>query len=148
MAVVTRHLSRHLRPNATKVLVVYSKATGERRRVIDADNDDEYTWHEANLHPGEGLIYLDHAVYDSFPHAHALNDHVARHAGFEKAPDPSTTRHAVVHPDGRVVNIIQADPTCGDSGEHIAPGHALMQHPHAGPGWTFLNGIWTAPAKD
>jgi hypothetical protein len=145
---MTRHLTRHLRPTATKNLVVYSKATGERRRVIDADDDGEYAWHEERLHPGEGMVYLDHATYDGFPHAHALNDHVAQHAGFAKAPDPMASRHAVVHPDGHVVNFIHADPTCGDSGEHIGPGHVLVQHPEAGFDWRLVKGVLTPPHKE
>jgi hypothetical protein len=136
-----RHLTRHLRPNASKVLVVYSKATGERRRVVDADDDGEYAWHEANTRSGEGFAYVDHATYDAFPHAHALNDHVAQIAGFTAAPDPSTTRHAVVDPQGNVVNIVHADPSCGDDGEEYFAGHTLIQHPTVGIGDKVVNGI-------
>jgi hypothetical protein len=107
-------------------MVVFSKATGERRRVIDADHDDEYALHIAVLHPGEGYMFINHVDYDSFLDAHALNHHVATvGAGKDAAPHPRASVHEVVHPKGHVVNVIHADPTCGDSGEHIGPGHIL-----------------------
>lgn len=145
---MSRHLTRAQRPNATKIMVVYSKATGERRRVIDADSDDEYQWHIDNLHPGEGCYFHTINHYDTIGDGHALNDYCAKQAGFPAAPDPSTTRHAVVSPLGIVVNVIHADPTCGDLGEHIAPGHALVQHPLAGPGWTVVQGIFIQPVSE
>lgn len=144
-----RHLTRATRP-ATKIMVVYSKATGVRRRVIDADNDDEYKQHEATLHSGEGFFYLTTKEYDSHQSPHELNHTTAIKAGFlatlelheeihvdvtvhhPQLGDYSVRtidRHDIVDPNGKVVGACHADPTCGDSGEHFALGHQLVHNP-------------------
>lgn len=148
-----RHLTRHERPAATVVLIVFSRATGERRRVIDCDDDAHYAAHLELMHPGESYLFMSHEEYDSIggryegkPGAHSLNHHVALHAGFSKAPDPHESIHAVVHPDGTVVNMVHADLTCGDSGEHYATGHKLVFCGRGvGIGHRHVNGKFIAP---
>jgi hypothetical protein len=112
------------RQNATKILVIASKATGLIRRYIDADNDHEYVHHE-KMHEGEIALYIPHEEYDAIENPSEFHHHVARKLGFEKAPD---MRHAIVNPSGKVVHLCMADPTCGDSGEHYAKGHKLIKH--------------------
>lgn len=115
------------------MLVVFSKKTGERRRVVDADSDAEYDHHVKLVHPGEDYMFLSHAEYDTigtrydeYPGTHGLNHHVALHAGFERAPKPHETIHAIIDPTGLVVNTVHADPECGDCGGHYAPEHKLV----------------------
>lgn len=143
-----RHLTRHLRPNATKVMIVYSKAQGVVRAIHDADHDREYDDHFAlhEVHPGKGILYLLHAEYDALD-GPALAELVGRHAGFGGAPEPHADRHAVVSPDGTVVAAIHCDPSCGDSGEHVAPGHTLIHHEHAEEGWRHVGGGVIEPPK-
>jgi hypothetical protein len=118
--------------NTSKILVVVSRKTGQLRRIIDDSEDSGYDWHEKNMHPGEQAIYVSPNEYKEHRGAMlGFHDLVARKAGFKERPHWSTTRHAVVSPRGEVMNIIEADPSCGDSGEHIAPGHTLLQHPTA-----------------
>lgn len=142
-----RHLTRHWYPNAHRNLIVYSKRTGERRRVIDADDDAELAWHVERLHPGEGHLYLSHAEYDAITNAHDLNDLAARAAGFDKEPDPSIGRHAVVNTAGLVVNVVQADLACGDCGEHQGPRFLLIPHPEVDIGWVYRDGELSAPVE-
>lgn len=118
--------------NPTRILAIVSRKTGALRRTIDDSEDKNYAEHEAMMHPGEMAIYVTPNEYK----AHRNNmigfhDHVARKAGHPNRPHWSTTRHCVVSPRGEVMNIIEADPSCGDLGEHIAPGHTLLQHPTA-----------------
>ena len=54
-----------------------------------------------------------------------FHDYIARKAGFKERPHWSTTRHCLVSPRGEIVNIVEADPSCGDLGEHLAPGHTF-----------------------
>src|ERR1700679_1846276 len=105
--------------NSTKILTIVSRKTGALRRVIDDSEDENYAIHEANMHPGEMAIYVTpnefkgHAPMD-------FHDFVARKAGHKGKPHWSTTRHALVSPRGEIMHIIEADPSCGDLGEHIA----------------------------
>ena len=124
---MTRHLSRHTRPRATRVLVIYSRATGARRRVIDADDDAEYRAHINQMHPGEGFFFLVHDDYDAHRHPEHLDETTARKAGFGKAPAYEDGLHDVVHPRGHVVATTHADPTCGDHGEHFGKSHRLVK---------------------
>jgi len=160
-----RSLTRASRPNATKVMVVYSKNTGVRRRVIDADDDSEYQAHIDTMHAGEGYFFLATADYDAHDNPHTLNHTTATQAGFKadlvyhagtnvvhdvvvhykknaRPPAPSNDhsmrlvdRHDILDPAGNVVGACHADPTCGDSGEHFAPGHTLVPNEGTGPGW-------------
>lgn len=122
-----RHLTRSLRPLATKNLVIYSKATGERRMVVDADNDAEYDQIIQNLHPGEGYYFIDHNTYDKIGNGNDLNIHCAKQAGFQDQPDPDNSRHIVVDDKNQVIHALKADPTCGDTGEHFGKGYLLIQ---------------------
>jgi hypothetical protein len=144
-----RHKSRHLFPDATKVMIVYAKSDGCRRRVIDADSDAEYPDHEALVHPGEGFFYMTHDDYDAFGdkgRAAALNDFTAQTAGFTAAPDPVNGRHIVVDPNGTVINTVHADLSCGDCGEHFGEGHRLILHPTAEVGSTYVAPAPQAPS--
>ena len=123
-----------LKGTSTKVHVVLSKATGQVRRVIQCDSDEQYTYHESYLNDGEQLLYLsneEHASFDGklleFKH------HVAQKAGFPGAPDEVHSRHVHVHPDTNVINILSADLTCGDSVQ--GEGHKLIKHATAEIGW-------------
>lgn len=136
-----RHKSRHLFPDATQVMIVYALSDGCRRRVIDADSDLEYKLHQDMLHPGEGFFMMSHDDYDAFGdkgRALALNDHTAKMAGFDKAPDFENGRHVVVDPNGTVINVVHADLTCGDCGDHFGEDHKLVFHPTAEIGSTFI----------
>jgi hypothetical protein len=119
--------------NPNRMLAVVSRKTGQLRRIIDDDDDTAYEkHHETAMHSGEMAIYVhpnDYKQYIGEPLK--FHDHVARLAGFKERPHWSTTRHAVVSPRGEIMNIIEADPSCGDLGEHLAPGHTLLQHPTA-----------------
>ena len=129
------------RKTATQVLAIYSKKTGALRRVIDADHDHEYVLHEQITHPGEGFIYVPHSVYDdyiNFPFR--FHDYVAQQVGFEGRPHHSTTRHAHINEHGEVINIIEADISCGDDGEHLGKGHKIIQHPKVEIGHHYKNG--------
>lgn len=138
-----------MRPKATKNMIVYSKATGVRRRVHDADHDNEYAYFEKHVHPGEGFFYLTHEKYDAHLSPLDLNETTAKKAGFDKAPEHHADRHAIVDPNGIVVGTCHADLTCGDSGEHIAPGHTLILHEHADGGWKHIgNGVIVPPDKE
>jgi hypothetical protein len=116
------------RQNATKILVIASKATGLVRRYIDADNDHEYVHHEYRMHPGETALYLTHQEYDSFDNVNAFHDHIAKKMGFEGTPN---MRHVVLNPQGLVVKVCLADPSCGDSGDHFGEQHQLVKHEFA-----------------
>jgi hypothetical protein len=144
-------------------MIVYSRVTGVRRRVIDADDDAEYLAHEATLHPGEGFFYLTHAEYDAHDNPHVLNHTTATRAGFSATLElhdgvphdvtvhypegdqsiRSVDRHAIIAPGGRVIGACHADLTCGDSGEHFAVGHLLVRHAIAGEGWTYDGSTFT-----
>ena len=128
------------RKNVSKVLIIISKATGKIRRIIDADNDVEYAHHEYHMHPGEQDLYLSHEVYDNIETVDALHHLAATEAGFPRAPHHKETRHAHVDHNGVVINIVEADLTCGDSGAHLGNDHKLIQHPHAHVGWKHING--------
>jgi hypothetical protein len=119
--------------NPTRIMVVASRKTGAFRRVIDDNDDTAYAkHHEPHVHPGEVVIYMHPNDYNQYKgNAMGWHDHVARAAGFKERPHWTTTRHAVVSPRGEIMNVIEADPSCGDLGEHIAPGHTLLQHPSA-----------------
>jgi len=119
--------------NPNRIMVVASRKTGALRRIIDDDDDTAYAkHHEPNVHPGEIVHYMHPNEYNQYRgDPTGFHDHVARKTGHPHRPHWSTTRHAVVSPRGEVVNIIEADASCGDLGEHIAPGHTLLQHPTA-----------------
>lgn len=123
---MSRHLTRHLRPLATKNMIVYSRATGVRRRVIDADFDWEYPFFIKHVHPGEGYFFLSHADYDAHHSPLDLNETTARFAGFNRAPPLDIDEHDIVTPGGIIVGTCHCDLTCGDSGEHIGRGYRLI----------------------
>jgi|ERR1700722_12068093 len=113
------------RQNASKVLVIASKATGLVRRYVDADNDHEYVHHEYGMHEGETAVYLTHQEYDSIDNVNVFHDHVAKKLGFQQAPNQ---RHIVLNKEGLVVWAGVADTTCGDVGEHFGEGYQLVKH--------------------
>ena len=116
---------------STKYMVILSKATGAMRRIVASGNDDNYKFHLETMHPGEIEIYVDHAEWESFKNVDHMKHEVAKKIGFDGCPHPSTTRHAHVNEQGVVVNIIEADLTCGDHGSHLGHKHTLIQHPTA-----------------
>ncbi|MBA0083740.1 MAG: hypothetical protein HRJ53_01975 [Acidobacteria bacterium Pan2503] len=146
-------------------MIVYSKQFGTRRRIIDADDDSEYDACVAALNRGEGFFYMTHAEYDAITDPNTLNYQVVTRAGFSatlehtwdgvphrvivhykhsgKHPSDDwdvrlVDRHAIIHSDGTtVIGACHADPSCGDDGAHIAPGHTIVQHKDAGTGWTY-----------
>jgi len=124
----------------TKILAVVSRKTGALRRTID--DDTGYDEHEKNIHSGEVAVYITPNEYKEYAgDVMGFHDFVAQKVGFKQRPHWSTTRHCLVSPRGEVMNIIEADPSCGDLGEHLAPGHTLLQHPTAEKGMiVFQNG--------
>lgn len=116
--------------NPVRLLAIVSRKTGALRRTIDDSEDEQYATHEAAMHPGEMAIYVHPNDFNGrLPED--FHDFVAKKAGHHGKPHWSTTRHAVVSPRGEIMNVIEADPSCGDLGEHVAPGHTLLQHPTA-----------------
>ena len=127
------------RGSSTKVMVVSSKKTGQLRRVIQCDNDIEYMLWESRAHPGENILYMTTAQYDSFENR--LSDfktHVAKKAGHKKASDDSVSRLAHIDPDGNVINIIHGDLSCGDHIDWHGEGHLLKHHPNVEIGWKYI----------
>jgi hypothetical protein len=116
---MSRHLTRHERPRATKVMIVYSRKTGKRRLVIDADDDAEYEIQERRRHRGEGFFYLTHASYDAHTSPWDLDRTTAHVAGFSEAPHEHADRHEVVASDGSILGMIHCDPSCGDLPDHV-----------------------------
>lgn len=113
------HLTRHLRPRATKVMVIYSRRTGKRRLVIDADDDAEYEIQERRRHVGEGFFYLSHQAYDAHRSPQELDRTTALYAGFSEVPHPHADHHEVIADDGSVLGVIHCDPSCGDLPDHV-----------------------------
>jgi hypothetical protein len=125
--------------NPTRLMAVASRKTGQLRRLIDDDDNTAYeTIHETHVHPGEMVIYIDPNDYHSRT-PEDFHDFIAQKVGHKKKPHWSTTRHALVSPRGEIMNIIEADPSCGDLGEHLAPGHTLLQHPTAERGMILFD---------
>jgi hypothetical protein len=133
------------RKDTTRVLVIVSRTTGAIRRIIDADLELEYQHHINNVHLGEMALYLTHTEFANIRTAKMLKTYVARLAGFYNAPSASSQRHVLLCPEGHVVRAVVADTTCGDNGEHIAPGHTLIAHPEADVGWQMVAGVMKRP---
>jgi hypothetical protein len=125
------------RRNVNKILIIYSKKTGKIRRIIDADNNSEYKEHENNKHDGEGFLYLTHQEYEK--NFIKLQEFISKKINL-KIPELHETRHAHVDHNGNVINIIEADLSCGDSGDHLGKNHKIIQHPTAKIGWKYKNG--------
>ncbi len=70
----------------------------------------------------------------------ALQAYVTQQTGLVPAND----RHAIVDAQGNVLGAINADLACGDG----YPGMTLVPDASAGPGWTYLNGVFTAPPSN
>lgn len=104
------------------VAAIYSKKTGWLRRLI-------YPWvaaHGHYVHPGEAILFLAPDHYSSFNHFPDLELHVHATAGTDPSKVAAATEHYVVGPDGTIHSLLRADPSCGDLGEHVAPGHILV----------------------
>jgi hypothetical protein len=120
--------------NPVRLMAVVSRKTGQLRRIIDASDDADYeNVHRKHVHPGEMVVYVKPNDYKGrTPEQFA--DFIAQKAGQKERPHWSTTRHCLVSPRGEIMTVIEADPSCGDSCEHLAPGHRLIQHPTAEAG--------------
>jgi hypothetical protein len=105
------------------VALIYSKKTGWLRRLI-------YPWvasHGHYVHPGEDILFLARSHYHSFSHFPDIEAHVHKHAGTDPSKVAAATEHYAVGPDGACHGLLRADPSCGDSGAHVAPGHRLIR---------------------
>lgn len=121
---------------STKVLIVTSKRTGQLRRVIQTDNDEEFAHWENDAHPGENIYYMSIEEYSAFEGKFdEFKHHVAKHHGFEKTPHDDESRLAHVDPEGNVINVIHGDLSCGDHVEWHGEGHSLHHHKHVHKGW-------------
>ena len=115
---------------STKYLVVISKKTGLMRRVIlTSGTDNDYEEHLKTLHHGEKAIFVPHDQWEKFQHADEMLDHVAKKAGHKGKPHHDVHKYAVVNENDMVVNIIIADPSCGDKG--LFHGHRMHHNPTA-----------------
>jgi hypothetical protein len=104
---------------ASKVGIVYSKATGLVREHIYVENDWQFDTHRNRLHPNEDLCFVDivhhHAGHDVFHQA--IRDSVKAHGNvdavlFQSDPGATLYRHTT---EG---HVILADPTVDDLTEY------------------------------
>ena len=138
--------------------VVYSKATGRVRRVVDPAPADPAS---ACQSAGEAVLLmrkrlgrpntlLDWQVLASraagkrpVPIHPTVDAHVTATARvvLTDAPD----RYCVIDVHDNIVGVVIADPACGDAGEHFGVGCTLVPHATADERWSYAAGVFTAP---
>lgn len=119
--------------------VVYSKTTGRVRSYVVPQFANESV--TAQTGAGEAVLTFPMAQYGNLP---AIQKLVAIATGLT----PSNDRYAIVNAQGMVVGAIYADPVgCGDSlaGNQKFAGDSLVASQIAGPGWTFMLGMFMPP---
>lgn len=124
--------------SATMLGVVIGAVSRQVRRVVIADDDSHYG--KIVLLPGETLVHLPLPSVSDL-HADALAPVIAAHTGVA-APATHSTRCAVIDGAGKVVDVIAADPAID-----TMAGRQIVQTDVAGPGWTFIGGVFAAPTQ-
>lgn len=111
-------------------IIVYSKATGRVRRVLDpegASDDVELLISCVGVVEGEAALVYN-KLGEGNDHVHSWQHCVTQHCGLTPIDD----RYVAVDSSGKVQHILHsADPRCGDKIE----GHTLIQHNNADTRW-------------
>lgn len=118
-------------------LIVYSAATGRVRRVIDPQVNVPNViafLAQAKAMTGEAvLVYTKQGNgQDTLP---AWQAAVTAHTNLTPAND----QYCIVDSTNKVIGVVLADPACADA----VPNCSLIQNNTAGPGWTYVDGVFT-----
>ena len=159
--------------SSTVQAIVYSKATGRVRRVIDTGApvaDVASFLADVQVAPGEAVMAMtkrastpqrfagrgNNTLHDwqavvsmatklcPAPMHPDVHAHVTASAAARSlALTPTQDRYCIIDAVGNIVGAVIADPSCGDSGEHFGAGFQLVAHQTADERWTYANGVFT-----
>lgn len=127
-------------------VIVYSRATGRVRRVIDPEIavvNALALLAQAKAGPGEAAAVYTKRGLDA--QGNSLDQLPQWQAAITQLTQltPANDRYCVIDAQNKILAAIFADPLCGDSIAQCT----LVAHPTAGPGWTYDGQTFIAPVE-